>query len=232
MNHEDLELARMIATNSGDVPDTINRLCDEVERLKNKEFHEDCAAEEAENFDYHALAMRTAAGPEVFHWPPVHYVEAWGAGNPRLNDMSREAMRADIVEFLRAADALNRWKSVLFYGKDPNANSFLRDFSEVNVPGFNPANVSPQLIHAMLGIAAEAGELVEDAARAICGEELDPNINRESGDIDWFQELLASVTGQSTDENRRQNIARLQSRFPDKFSEGAAIARADEGESN
>lgn len=234
MNHQDIELARMIATNSNDIPGTIERLCDEVERLKNKEFDEDCAAEEAENFNYPALAMRTAAGPEVFHWPPIH-IDAQFVGDALLNNPEnfqlhcRAAMVASIIQFLRAADDMNRWKSVLFYGKDPNANGFHRDFTEID-DGFDPAKVSPQLIHAAFGIAAEAGELVEDAARAMCGEELDANINRESGDIDWYQELLALVTGQSTDTNRRQNIERLAKRFPEKFSESAAVERADEKE--
>lgn len=217
----DLENARMIAVNSGDIQQTMENLIDEVERLNGQlvDFAKD---------DYHPLAMRTAAGNDVFHWPPLHYVKNWGAENPQLQNMSREGFHAAIIEFLRAADAINRWKSVLFYNKDPNPDGFFRDFTEIDHHDFDPAKVTPQLIHAMLGIAAEAGELVEDAARAMCGEELDANINRESGDIDWYQELLALVSGQSTDENRRQNIARLQKRFPEKFSEDDAITRADE----
>lgn len=206
------------------VGSSIAALCDDYERLKEREFERDTAEEFLSAFEYPALAMRTAAGPEVFHWPPMNMPTG---GDPKqLDEAANRVFRGDVVSFLRAADALNRWKSMLFYKKDPNADGFHRYFAELDQ--FDVDRVNPQLIHAALGIASEAGELLYNVAEALGGAELDPNINCESGDIDWFQELLAHVTGQSTDENRRQNIDRLAKRFPEKFSEAAAVERADE----
>lgn len=174
---------------------------------------------------YHGLAMRTAAGPEVFHLP---------ADEEEAAVFTVEFVAA-AINYLRAATVLDRFKSRLFYGKDPNADGFYRDFTELfgEQTDFEHI-VNPQLIHAVLGIATEGAELVEDLLKLMAAPaveeqfEIVKNTVRESGDVDWYQELLAKAIGVPVIMHRNLNIARLAKRFPDNFTEEAAIARADE----
>lgn len=168
---------------------------------------------------YHADAMRTAAGPEVFH-PHNHNV--------------RDLILA-MAKFILASRQLDAAKSALFYGKTKEVN--IDDLTPIIASGgtdgyFDYALIyNPQFLHATLGIMSEAGEIGDDVLKALSGrlEDVD-NIVRESGDIDWFQELLAEAVGVSVYEGRCRNIYRLRQRFPEAFSEADAIARADEAE--
>lgn len=188
--------------------------------------------------NYHELAMRTAAGPEVFHYP--HNVP-----EPTEDDiMESKALDinflADVIKYLNAAAQIDRWKSRLFYGKDKivieNAVSphIGASWSLNNI-------ANPQMIHAILGIATEGAELMEDLVKMAGSltyfsedglytypEEYSDNMSREQGDVDWYQELLAKVLNEPIEESRRKNIERLQKRYPDKFSEQDAIERKDE----
>lgn len=232
---EDIELARMIATNSSDIPGTINRLCNEVEALR------------ASSGDtYHNNAMRTAAGPEVFHRAMVPEIGLHL--NDRRRDCGQEAIRAAIADFIYAGRVLSAMKATLFYGKDYQApdphisNELVGD--DFHTDHFD----NYQMLHAILGIASEAGELLEDVVQLVslpdpsdCDEQDVPkledykrklalNMARETGDIDWFQELFAHTIGTTIDDCRAANIQRLRARFPDRFNSADAIARADEGE--
>lgn len=162
---------------------------------------------------YHDSAMRTAAGPDVFY-PQI------GGGPAQLAH--------DIVAFIRAARTIDGWKSRLFYGKHKIVGGADLDaLSRLPVDYNNVPN--PQLIHGILGIASEAGEIAEDLLKLLTGgDHIDDNIEREQGDIDWFQELVAEARGVSIPECRFRNILRLRERFPDAFSEEDAVARADE----
>lgn len=181
---------------------------------------------------YHELAMRTAAGPDVLHVP----------SNPQeLDALNREAV-ATLLLYAMAARQLDRLKSILFYGKtkggvdmsDLAKDLFGSDRQLENADFCIHHIPNPQFIHAVLGIASEGGELVEDMLVLMTKPPVDKaldildNVVRESGDVDWFQELLATSVGITVDEGRERNIARLSKRFPDKFTAAAAIARADE----
>lgn len=163
---------------------------------------------------YSRLAARTAADP--WHQPSV---------------VDEDFLVRTLFDFVNSAMALDRFKAKMFYGKkfdEPlerlqNHHAFL-----VNVH-------STKRIHAVLGIASEAGEFVERLLKEMQGlrgegfwEETVANYAEEQGDMDWFQELLASTPGMaSVEDARRANIAKLAKRFPDKFTSEAAIARAD-----
>lgn len=230
MDHNDLELARLIGQNASDIPGTIERLCDEVSGLE-----EELAKMKLEpGADYHNFAMRTAAGPEVYYRDLVRSVGG--------QDSIREAMG----NFIHAARVLSAMKATLFYGKDYEFPS-INEAHDLVDEEFHTDNFDNyQLLHAILGITSESGELLEDVVRLIllpdpddCDvddlpkraeeeKQIRANMLREQGDIDWFQELFALATGRTVDEARIHNIGRLRLRFPDKFSTTDAIARADE----
>lgn len=181
--------------------------------------------------DYHELAMRTAAGPDVFHYPQDK--DDQFQVDRRFTD--------DLFDFIYAAYKLDNWKSMLFYNKIKyessevmleKAKTLFKDFFS---EGATLANIdNPQLTHGILGIASEAGEIVEDFTVLMKGmntanyNDARMNMFREMGDIDWFQELVAEAEEYTVTEVRENNINRLRKRFPNKFSEADAVNRADE----
>ena len=163
---------------------------------------------------YSVLAMRTEAS--TFFAP---------------QDKREVEILTDMSTFIDLAARLSRHKSLLFYGKDkpePETHSF-------NVVTTDFRNIHDKArLHALLGIASEAGELLEALFKEMRGvdsqseqEDIDANYSEESGDIDWYQEQLAKSICIPVEQSRRDNIAKLRVRYPDKFTVEAAIARAD-----
>lgn len=85
------------------------------------------------------------------------------------------------------------------------------------------------LLHASLGVASDAGELVDAIKKhLIYGKELDvDNVIEEIGDVMWFLALMAHAVSIDLGAVAKANIAKLAKRYPDKYSDQAAIARAD-----
>jgi len=85
------------------------------------------------------------------------------------------------------------------------------------------------LIHAAMGLSSDAGEFVDCIKKhTIYGKELDrDNAIEELGDCLWFIALAADTLGVSLGQIARANIAKLAKRYPDKYTDQAAIARAD-----
>ena len=77
------------------------------------------------------------------------------------------------------------------------------------------------IIHAIIGKATEAGELLEALyATAYRGETFDVvNAGEEIGDGFWYDALLARACGLTFDGIQRTNIAKLRHRFPNAFTE-------------
>lgn len=90
------------------------------------------------------------------------------------------------------------------------------------------------LVHAALGLATEAGEFTTEVKRAFIydkpvSREMIDHMTEELGDVLWYIALAAEHLGVSMDRIARDNIAKLQQRFPDAYSNVAAEARADKG---
>lgn len=85
------------------------------------------------------------------------------------------------------------------------------------------------LIHAAMGVASDGGELVDAIKKhAIYGKDLDvENVVEEIGDVLWFLVLMCDTLGLTLGECMRLNIEKLKKRYPNKYSDSAAIARAD-----
>lgn len=185
---------------------------------------------------YHDDAMRTAAGPEVFHVPE---------DDEQLDAWTNEFV-IDMVEYLKAAARLNDWKSRLFYGKPKYDRGDMVGFMDGAVPPFPEFDKylegemsfgvtgGPRLVHAILGVSTEGAELVEGLLKlmqtrcTVYRPDIAKNAIREGGDVQWYCELLADSLGTTVQFMRAMNIARLRKRFPHKFKEADAIARADE----
>lgn len=87
--------------------------------------------------------------------------------------------------------------------------------------------IGERLIHGMIGLCTETGEL-QDAIKKqlIYGKPLDiTNIIEEVGDLMWYLAIILDACGSSFEQAFDRNIAKLKKRFPDKFTEHAALNR-------
>lgn len=95
---------------------------------------------------------------------------------------------------------------------------------------FPPSMTTEQgfgILHAILGVSSEAGELVDAMKKhMIYGKPLDlVNLSEEVGDVMWYLALLCKHCGVSFEQVWAANIAKLAKRYPEKFSEDAALNR-------
>lgn len=98
-------------------------------------------------------------------------------------------------------------------------------------------NKSVRLLHGIIGIMTEAGELAEvfadDSTMYGREEDIDKvNLIEECGDLMWYIGLVLSACGVDIDYCQRKNIEKLRARFPEKFNEGDALSRDLENERN
>ena len=91
----------------------------------------------------------------------------------------------------------------------------------------NPATFD--LLHATLGITGEAGELADAVKKSIFySKPLDiANMREEIGDIMWYIALACRTLEFDLDELLAENIAKLQKRYPEKYSDEHATLRLD-----
>lgn len=89
-----------------------------------------------------------------------------------------------------------------------------------------------QLLHAAIGLATEAGELLDQVKKHLFyGRELDfTNLIEEGGDGAWYLALLLGTLKKagripSSDVALTKNIAKLRQRYPEAFTNEAAIER-------
>ena len=84
-------------------------------------------------------------------------------------------------------------------------------------------------LHAAVGIAGEAGEILDALKKAwVYGKPLDTeNILEEAGDILFYLQAMLTECGFSIPDAMAHNIDKLKKRYPEGWSPTAAIARAD-----
>lgn len=84
-----------------------------------------------------------------------------------------------------------------------------------------------RLLHAVLGIASEMGELADQMKRHLYyGKPLDlVNMAEELGDVEWYLPLGADALGLTLGHLMRSNLAKLKNRYPEKFTADASDER-------
>jgi NTP pyrophosphatase (non-canonical NTP hydrolase) len=85
------------------------------------------------------------------------------------------------------------------------------------------------VLHAVLGIAGEAGELVDAIKKHWAyGKPLDlANVFEELGDIEFYLMALRIELGVTREQILVENMAKLSRRYPKAYSDELAIARLD-----
>jgi NTP pyrophosphatase (non-canonical NTP hydrolase) len=93
-------------------------------------------------------------------------------------------------------------------------------------------NATLRLLHAVLGLVTESAELADMLKKHIFyGKELDiVNAKEEIGDSMWYVGLAVDILSTTMDDIMTKNIDKLAKRYPDKFSEHAALNRDIENE--
>lgn len=175
-----------------------------------------------DDFDYLSATALTASGK--FHGKHVDYNKFIGA----------------LDNYKRSAQQLDRYKKLLFYGED-QAKGRTKDHTQGKdgysiTESFSTDNENEikarYILHALLGIMTEAGEMAELLSNTIVGNlpggsgGIDTvNLIEECGDLFWYQAMLARALDTDFETMQRTNIAKLKARFPDKFTEEGANNR-------
>lgn len=83
------------------------------------------------------------------------------------------------------------------------------------------------LMHMVLGLVTESGELADAMKRNLAyGQDLDVvNLKEEVGDLMWYIINLCRFLNTDLEDILDMNIAKLRVRYPEKFTEEAAINR-------
>lgn len=95
---------------------------------------------------------------------------------------------------------------------------------------FKPMNNDAEyMMHAAIGIAGEGGELLDACKKHwIYNKPLDyNNVIEELGDTLFYIQAAANKLGVTIDEIIDLNIIKLRNRYPQGYTDAAAIARAD-----
>lgn len=143
-----------------------------------------------------------------------------------------------VIDTLRSLEViipyLDQAKKGLMYGRDTDDLQYTRTVAEAmgNTPW--PDNINVDLVHALLGILTEAGELGDLLKSYLTGdkteEDLHAKLKDESGDVLWYQALLFRTLNTTFEEVGDLNTAKLLKRFPEKFTEDLAINRNESSE--
>lgn len=141
--------------------------------------------------------------------------------------------RSGVNDCIDALNKLDKIKKSLFYGRDNNLISDgENDVSDLPQNVNSNTAIAINYIHAILGIATEAGELLEQLREVYNGNQpIDwVNVKEEVGDGFWYYALLASDGDFTFEEVMALIIAKLRSRYADKFLAAEANERNLEAE--
>ena len=123
------------------------------------------------------------------------------AFNPELVGLLRR-----YVEICKTIDV---YKKACFYGRD--IESYPTPLKPLNRNGIDSG-----VIHGVLGIAGEAGEVVELLLEAIDTGTIPEKFSEELGDVLWYIAVGARAAGSSLEEVGRGNNTKLQDRWAAK----------------
>lgn len=95
-----------------------------------------------------------------------------------------------------------------------------------------PDDFNGRVLHATVGVSGEGGELLDAAKKAwVYGAPLDTeNVKEECGDCLFYLQALLMEIGSSIEEAMEMNITKLNKRYPEGYTDQAAIERADKAE--
>lgn len=192
----------------------------------------------------HAFADSKAAAAAIMDGEQLHFdyiTEAAQTLSPQWHGdaIPHFLFFARVADAVSIAERMDEIKKALFYGRALSTAPVSRSSASLHeLPNEFGANTREQaarnvnIIHAILGVFTEAGELLEEMVKAYKADRPfdEVNLKEESGDIFWYLAIIARELGSDFDTFQRDNIAKLRKRFPDKFTEFDANNRDLAGE--
>lgn len=122
-----------------------------------------------------------------------------------------------------AAGEIDGLKRYIYYGKGDRKPKLVPE-DKLGV------GENARLIHALIGLIGEAGEIAEALQKVMKGQADDVNLVEEFGDLRWYQELGLDVLGSTMEEVEDKNARKLMARYGSVFSKEAALNRNLEAE--
>lgn len=124
-------------------------------------------------------------------------------------------------------------KKALFYGKPlPEASVMnLPTSTKFDINGLYVCSMQKDyenirdLLHGLLGIITEAGEMASALKKLLLGTPDLTNITEESGDILWYMARICQSLDTDFAEIAIRNLNKLKARFPEKFEQEQALVR-------
>jgi NTP pyrophosphatase (non-canonical NTP hydrolase) len=134
----------------------------------------------------------------------------------------RIKQKAVMNELVKTVDALivankhlDQLKKLMFYNK----NNLGLDMASGEVD-LKVTKRLVRLIHGVVGISTESGEMLEQLQKALRKEKVDLiNIGEELGDHFWYSAIICDELGITFEELMKTNIKKLKERFKGKFTE-------------
>ena len=141
-----------------------------------------------------------------------------------------------------ASNLLDTVKKVVAYNKPVNkedVEAYLVELQDeiagfpterINDGEFDPLNhKEAHLLHMATGIAGESGEILDNIVQALASKKIDrENLVEELGDLEFYMEGIRSCIGIAREEVLEYNYHKLmKKRYPNGYSNEAALARAD-----
>ena len=106
-----------------------------------------------------------------------------------------------------------------------------RDYQRLAMRTLNPSLSQTEVLsNAVMGLCGESGEAIDLVKKHLFqGHELNRDaLASELGDIAWYLAEAATALDLSLDDILAANIAKLQERYPEGFSEERSINRSQE----
>lgn len=135
--------------------------------------------------------------------------------------------RANLLAILKGiaarADELNFMKKLFFRGKTPEELEMPQPSHDESVAiDFDPMHASEaevNLLHGLIGVITEAGEMAEVLIRRLETGRFDPiNVFEEAGDVHWYQARILRGLKTNFDMLGRGNIDKLRGRHGETFN--------------
>jgi NTP pyrophosphatase (non-canonical NTP hydrolase) len=134
-----------------------------------------------------------------------------------------------LIDVIRACNRLDEAKKWLFAGKGERQHTTVtcRHLPVL----FNDKQIGIDIIHCIIGMATEAGELCELLYGVAGGKEFDVvNFKEEIGDSLWYQALGLNACKSSFNEVMIKNIAKLRARYSKGFTSQECLNRNPDNE--
>jgi hypothetical protein len=133
------------------------------------------------------------------------------------------AFRSQLAHAITSGHTIDQFKKHFFYGKE--IQTLWKGHYDPQIAARLRHNI--RIVHAAIGLFTESTEILKALYEHIFnGAPLDwTNLVEEGGDQFWYLAILADALSVTFEDMQEQNIAKLHTRYPEKFTEQQAVER-------